>query len=452
MSLVRDKIMGSSPVFYSHPEVYSEICNYVSPKVQEFERGGVIFAGSADTYKNFINMSLESQREFLVEQSDVLIRTLFKILETSSEDVKSKQSILCTLDGIAFDVGPEQFIYIMTSQVPLNILQVLTRYGRVKNEDPVVMEAAAHLLSILLGELIIRPTGQISDPQAQAVSLIDFLLNQSVDYKSNVDSLLYCMLPLFKVSQIRSFFLTTGGLRLIINPILTSKSGSIQPIYIALFALWQITFNEESIEYFLRKDYELINIIVKEIRRTEKEKVLRVGLGALKNLAEFSHLSIEIMIEEKLLEVIDNLSRKVLKDEDVIDLIKSLGDTLQKNVKILSTYEKWLLELNRGELVQGVTHTENFWKENAKKLEENNHDALKKLILLLNSSTPATVVLALYDLGEFARFHPFGKSIVSRIGGKARAMELMQSENAEVALAALFCVQKLIVQNWQGLG
>lgn len=102
-------------------------------------------------------------------------------------------------------------------------------------------------------------------------------------------------------------------------------------------------------------------------------------------------------------------------------------------------------------MVPGVTHTENFWKENAKKLEENNYDSLKKLVLLLQSSNPGTVVLALNDVGEFARFHPFGKSIAARIGAKTTAMELMQSENAEIALAALLCVQKLIIQNWQNL-
>ena len=56
---------------------------------------------------------------------------------------------------------------------------------------------------------------------------------------------------------------------------------------------------------------------------------------------------------------------------------------MQKNIKILSTYEKWLLEVNKGELVSGVTHTENFWKENAKKLEENNYDGLKKLVMIM---------------------------------------------------------------------
>ena len=37
MWLFRDKIMGCSPVFYSHPEVYPGICEYVSPKAHEYE-------------------------------------------------------------------------------------------------------------------------------------------------------------------------------------------------------------------------------------------------------------------------------------------------------------------------------------------------------------------------------------------------------------------------------
>ena len=443
--------MGCSPVFYAHQDLYAEISNYVSPKVQEFEIARIIPPGSEEIYRNFINMSLENQRHFLVEQSDTVIRTLFAILECSSNDVLCKRSILCTLDGIAFDESADQFINIMTSPVPVEILISLNRYAKVKQEDPIVMEASAHLLSILLCELIIRPSGQIQDAESQALSLIDFLLNQTVDKKSAADAMLYCMIPLFKIEQIRSFFLSTGGLRLVIIPILTSKSGIVQSIYIALFTLWQITFNENSIEYFLRKDYELISLIIKEIRKTEKEKVLRVGLGALRNLCDFSPFAIEMMVEEKLLDVIDTLSRKVLKDDDVKDLIKSVGDILQKNIKILSTYEKWLNELNRGELVQGVTHTENFWKENAKKLEENSYDSLKKLVLLLQSAQTSTVVLALFDIGEFARYHPFGKSIAARIGAKKRAMDLMQSDNPEIALAALYCVQKVIIQNWQNL-
>ena len=321
MSFIHDKIMGCSPVFYAHPEAYSEISNFVCPKAQQLEEAGIIAQGSANLYKNFVTMSEENQRSLLIEQSESLIRLLLSILDKlSEEDNLCRRSILCTLDGIALELGPDHFISIMTSRVPINILQILTRYAKVKQEDNIVMEAAAHLLSILLSELILRPSEQILDAKAQALSLIDFLLNQTIDMKSAADAMLYSMIPLFKIDQIRSFFLTTGGLRLVIIPILNGKSGIVQSVYIALFALWQITFNESSAEYFTRKDYELISLIVKEIKKTEKEKILRVGLGILRNLCDTTPLAIEIMIEEKLLDVIDTLSRKVLKDHKLKDL------------------------------------------------------------------------------------------------------------------------------------
>ena len=105
-SLLRDKIMQCSPVFYTDPEVYAKICEYVNPKGHEYERDRIIHAGSADTYKIFISMSPDSQRKFLKDQAGIVIRALFKLLDASSDNLKCKQSILCTLDGIAFDLGP----------------------------------------------------------------------------------------------------------------------------------------------------------------------------------------------------------------------------------------------------------------------------------------------------------------------------------------------------------
>ena len=92
----------------------------------------------------------------------------------------------------------------------------------------------------------------------------------------------------------------------------------------------------------------------------------------------------------------------------------------------MSTFEKWQVELNKGILVPGVTHTENFWKENARHLEDNMFSSVKKLIDLLESEDKKTVCLALYDLGEFCRFHPYGKSVMDKLGGKARAMGFLR--------------------------
>jgi V-type H+-transporting ATPase subunit H len=42
------------------------------------------------------------------------------------------------------------------------------------------------------------------------------------------------------------------------------------------------------------------------------------------------------------------------------------------------------------------------------------------LIDLIDSEKLTTVAVACYDLGEFCRFHPFGRSILENQGGKAK--------------------------------
>jgi V-type H+-transporting ATPase subunit H len=130
-----------------------------------------------------------------------------------------------------------------------------------------------------------------------------------------------------------------------------------------------LSFNREALTVFTRTDYDLIRLIVRELRRTDKEKVIRVALGTFKNLSDTNEDAVTLMVEHKLLEVVDSVSKRVIKDPDVIELLKDVGDVLQSSIKLLSSYEKYLVELNKGQLVAGVTHTEAFWKENARQFE-----------------------------------------------------------------------------------
>jgi len=59
------------------------------------------------------------------------------------------------------------------------------------------------------------------------------------------------------------------------------------------------------------------------------------------------------------------------------------------------------------------------------------------------------VSIACYDLGEWARFYPNGRSLVKKLGGKDIVMGLIDSENPEVARNALQCVSKIMVTNWE---
>ena len=56
--------------------------------------------------------------------------------------------------------------------------------------------------------------------------------------------------------------------------------------------------------------------------------------------------------------------------------------------------------------------------------------------------------IACYDIGEFVRHYPNGRSIAKRLGAKELVMGLIEHENVDVQRNALQCVSKIMVQNW----
>lgn len=69
-----------------------------------------------------------------------------------------------------------------------------------------------------------------------------------------------------------------------------------------------------------------------------------------------------------------------------------------------------------GQLKWGVVHTEKFWREHAREVDADEFFILKQLIELLKSEDKSVVSIACYDLGEFVRFYPSGKTIVRYLG------------------------------------
>lgn len=92
------------------------------------------------------------------------------------------------------------------------------------------------------------------------------------------------------------------------------------------------------------------------------------------------------MVDNGLIKVIDLLLKGNLKDQDVIEDIKYVGEILEKNMKILTSFDKYVKELQTQCLTWSPVHSEKFWKENVKKFEENDFLLIRKLAELLTSS------------------------------------------------------------------
>jgi len=118
-----------------------------------------------------------------------------------------------------------------------------------------------------------------------------------------------------------------------------------------------------------------------------------------------------------------------------------------------SSYEKFKKQLNLGILKWGPVHNDTFWSEHFMMCEENDFDPVNQLVKLLDSGSDLTKAVACYDLGQFARYHPYGRLVLDKKRAKDRIILLMEtSKDPGVREQALIAVQKMLITDWQKIG
>ena len=64
------------------------------------------------------------------------------------------------------------------------------------------------------------------------------------------------------------------------------------------------------------------------------------------NNIQKNHNCLDLMLDNKLLKTIDIILKGNIKDEELIKTIKDTAATLEKNIRILSSFDKYVSELN----------------------------------------------------------------------------------------------------------
>jgi len=249
---------------------------------------------------------------------------------------------------------------------------------------------------------------------------------------------------------------------------ISSGTASVQQLYELTFCLWTMTYElngSASVRADFTKDGQAVSALVDLVSMAPREKVVRVALSALRNLAVCSAevnpgptgtskvdgvIFLSEMIAYGLMKSIDFLLERQWTDPDMVDDMQTLHKLLGENYKEMSRWEVYKSEVESGHLRWGTVHTEPFFKENARMIEGTDGDfkLLKVLIALLGSKDDDVSAIACYDIGEFVRHYPNGRSIAKRLGAKELVMPLIEHENVEVQRHALQCVSKIMVQNW----
>ncbi|PVG03092.1 ATPase, V1 complex, subunit H [Serendipita vermifera] len=224
-----------------------------------------------------------------------------------------------------------------------------------------------------------------------------------------------------------------------------------QMTYQASFCLWLLSF-ERDVARDINKQYDIIPLLTEAAQSAVKEKVIRVILATFRNLvSKAPESNLPAMLVVKLLPFVKNLSTRKWTDDDIVEDIQYLRDELAENFRSLTTYDEYTSELASGLLSWSPVHTsDEFWKENAVRLNEKDYQQLKVLVELLKTSNdPVILAVATHDVGQYVKFYDRGKKLLSDLSAKTRIMELMSHENTDVRYQALITVQRLISHPWR---
>jgi len=316
---------------------------------------------------------------------------------------------------------------------------------------------------------------------------------------SNIGIVVPAMTALMAATETRHLFSASGGIKYLARQLRASskktsmgmgmgmggnetnniginmESGhaTVQQLYELTFCLWCMSYElngSPNIRADFAKDGAATEALTIMVSSAPREKVVRVALSALVNLAtcsaeEFPGIGpagmtmtkvdggvfLTDMLACKLLKSIQFLEERQFTDPDIVEDIKTLHKLLADNYKEMSRWEVYKTEVESGHLQWGSTHTEAFFKENARMIEGKDSDfkILKVLIALLSSKDDEITAIACYDIGEFVRFYPNGKAIAKRLGAKELVMPLIEHENVDLQRHALQAVSKMMVNNWE---
>jgi V-type H+-transporting ATPase subunit H len=291
------------------------------------------------------------------------------------------------------------------------------------------------------------------------------------------------MMALMGATEGRQIFAASGGIKYLSrqlrqreNKQSTSQTSvgerkvnsSVQQLYELAFCLWCLTYelnNFADVRADFAKDGLPVMALVELVSSAPREKVVRVALAALRNLATCSadvnpepdapRIDSKVFLGEMiacgLMKAIGLLQDRQFTDPDVEADVEALHKLLADNFKEMTRWEVYQNEVETGQLSWGSTHTDAFFKENAKMMEGKDGDfkLVKILISLLGSKDEDIAAIACFDLGEFCRYYPNGRGIAKRLGAKELAMSLIEHDNPELQRHALQCVSKMMVQNWE---
>jgi V-type H+-transporting ATPase subunit H len=405
------------------------------PEWERFERSGILPSGSARVLAQFHGLDAPAIR-IVIQSNPEICSLIATVLSNVVSEMMPAQYILtlfseaCRTDSSLWELLVRNA---STYFVPFTML-----LGR-PNIDQYTADKAVQMLTSIMAH---SPDSAFSVQQVKLVAT-NLVAGQ---YRTTQVGVLDGLSNLLKQDSFRKPLFEVFG---IVEKILSVSVETPNALYRALFCLWVSSFNEEVLQRtFTPRADAIVALLKSTFTECRVEKILRIALSVVMNLVASPSFS-EAMVESGIVHTIQPLEYEKWRDAELYDAIRNAANRVAAETTRHSNFERYEKELESGSLKWGFIHSEKFWLENVNQFEKNDFSAISKLVALLSSSDTVTQAVACHDLGEFARLHPSGKRVISRLNGKNAIMALMTNGTREVSKEALLCTQKLMLNQWQ---
>ncbi|CDZ96853.1 Vacuolar H-ATPase V1 sector, subunit H [Phaffia rhodozyma] len=321
--------------------------------------------------------------------------------------------------------------------IQLKATQLLTVL--ISSSPKLVSDSTLHPLLSVLANLLQAPS-----PHSKEIALQSLALLLSVtSIRSSIWALEDTSIPV--LSSLSKILRSISGASPAGQGVV--RDANPQVMYWVGFCFWELTFDRQVCEG-IDKKLNLVPHLLSLAQSSPKQKVLRITLATFRNLITLApQVNVPAMLAARVAPFVESLKgRKLGEDTELEDDLNVLGDVLKEARSNLSTWDEYASEVESGHLAWSPIHeSEDFWKENATKLNEKDGKLIKILVDLLKASDdPVVLAVACADIGHYVKNYESGKKLVNNMGAKTRVMALMTHENPDVRYRALLAVQRLI--------
>ncbi|CAG8625297.1 3055_t:CDS:10 [Paraglomus brasilianum] len=407
-----------------------------------YHRAGIITQEELDLIKAVDKQSKEQVNDVMERDGDKYAVLYTNLLEKSVRIDTVQYVLVLVGDMLADNEGRVIHFHDLSKQDPELPYRVFLK--RLDTDDEFVQLAAAKILTLLVCSTT-KPSSSNVD------EFFQWIYTRLKSSDPNIYDLAVQMLEsILRVPDYRfQFWESLDSVDALVY-LLKSKNPTPQMQYQIIFCFWLLTF-EKKIASEFNTNYDLIPKLVDIAKSAIKEKIIRVIIGTFRNLVEKApEANLPAMLVAKLLNFCENLSSRKWSDSEIQEDIAYLKVELQNNFQSLTTFDEYASELRSGKLQWSPAHeSEQFWRQNAHRLNENDYELLRILVhQLVTSSDTLVLAVSAHDLGQYVKYCPKGKKFLQEVGAKQRVMAMMTHEDPEVRYQALIAVQKYMTNAW----